>query len=228
MRALSLAAIAALVMGPGGAAAVVPGAGPVLASLRSSQPAPAHLRVILEEVVVAPGPGKPARPPAVALRVEAWRDGRLQVDRQDLLAGVTVTERHAPGAGPAWLRLLLGADPHTVLAAAGVDAKRTSLAHDGQGVILWVVGAGPQDPTRPQVHVERRSGRLRRVVAVEGAEAEAEAVVLSGRAGDEAPAKAWPARITVTRGGRATTFAVTSVERLAPEPAPAPTPAAPR
>jgi hypothetical protein len=115
--------------------------------------------------------------------------------------------------------LLTGAEPASALARASVDRGVTSLAHDDSEV-LWVLGAGPQRPTAPQVHVVRASGRLRRVVAGARAGAAAALVVavMRGQAGPDPLAQRWPAHITLTAGGRTTVLRVQSVQALPPPP----------
>lgn len=232
----------ALCATPGAAFAVVPGAATVVASLRAALPQPGHLRVTLVEEppsppAGAPAPGPPlqqgspapsAAPAPQAWRVEVWPDGRLQIDREDLTSGETRTELFPPHEGPLWLRLLTGAEPSAALARAAVERRVTSLAHDDSEV-LWVLGAGPQLPAAPQVHVVRASGRLRRVVASAPAGEAAGPVVavLRGEAGAAPPAQRWPAQITLTAGGRTTVLAVKGVQLLPPEPATPPAPRAP-
>ncbi len=142
-------------------------------------------------------------PPAIALRIEAREDGSLILEEQQLGPGISTiqTFRQVPEGGaaaegelpleaaPAWLLWLAGRAPSEIADLKGIDRKRTTLSHRDAEVLV-VIGAGPRDEERPQLHVERSSGRL--VRTVEAGERPYR-VEVEGRFSTTAPAPAEPA-----------------------------------
>ncbi len=182
-----------------------------------------------------PGTGSPAAaaPTPWLLRWILGPDGRARVDRVRLSPSQAQAAFLAPGEVPPWLRLLAGDAPAEVAADTGVDVSRTSLDHDG-GTILVVVGAGPRDRTSPQLHLERASGRLRRVIWRNGAGVTHD-VRLSGELVADGAPTGWPARVVERADGEEGRWEVTSVHegvilepgQLTPPPAPGVGPADP-
>ena len=104
-----------------------------------------------------------------ALRVVSDGQGRARLDVSSLRTNTTesrffaTTEAdgvEALSAAPVWLQWWLGEPIARLMALGGVKTESVSLAHI-EGTVTWVLGAGPREPARPQVHVERSSGRLR-------------------------------------------------------------------
>ncbi len=169
--------------------------------------------------------------PSLALRVTLSPDGVIRQDVQRLRDGYAIETLvwadAAPdragvlplGDAPGWLQVLSGRPLDAVLKAKSVDRRRTSYGHDA-ATILWVLGAGPQDPDLPQIQVERDSGRLRAFVervAAAGGAATPVAVALSGQAGEGPARAAWPASVTISpSGGQPVTFALQTLVLGAP------------
>ena len=87
-----------------------------------------------------------------------------------------------------------------------------SLAHDG-AIILWVVGAGPAEADRSQIHVERRGGVLRRLVEItgEGDTRRLQSTTFDrteDKKSEEPPAHGWPPAFVVTSGGESTRYVI--------------------
>jgi len=152
------------------AAPVVHGALPsgeeMLARIATTQPAPVAFVV---NYVEAPTEGRAL----FAVRVIADGTGHARIDVQDLQGGLTrssffgvekkgavQTIEHAP----LWLQWWMGRPVAEIVKSAQVSISTRSLAHAG-GEILWVIGAGPRDLDAPQLHIERETGLLRRVVS---------------------------------------------------------------
>jgi hypothetical protein len=122
---------------------------------------------------------------------------RLRLDEQALTTGATRVREYPalvpglePDPGPIWLRLLCGIEPGPLAKDAQIRIERTSYSRAGQEV-LWVLGAGPQDPTGPQWQVERRTGKLRVTV-----ERDRTRVELDGVLGEAPELARWPRRVT--------------------------------
>ncbi len=135
-----------------------------------------------------------------------------------------------PNQVPPWLRLLAGDSPAEVATAWDVDRAKTSLAHDG-GTILVVVGAGPRDRMSPQFHLERDTGRLRRVIWRD-AEGAIHDVRLDGALVMDDASTGWPARLVERVGSEVRRWELTAVHegvvlepgQLTPPPPPSPDP----
>jgi len=138
----------------------------MLARMATTQPEPVAFVV---NYVESPKEGRAL----FAVRVIADGAGRARVDIQDLADGRTrsrffgaenkgavQTIEHAPP----WLQWWMGRPVAEIAKSAQVAVSTRSLAHAG-GEILWVIGAGPRDLKAPQLHIERETGRLRRVVS---------------------------------------------------------------
>lgn len=206
-RALTvLACLTVLAAAAPAARAVVPGAARVLETAAEAAP---HAEPFVANLVEAP-PDRAA--PRLAMRIASDGAGRLRVDRQLLGAAETTTTWYgpvgAPGvqpldSAPLWILYLAGRPLEPLLAARQVDRDRTSLDHADE-IVLWVLGAGPREPDRPQLAVERDSGRLRRLVERTGPPESAivTTTTLSGSQAAEGPASRWPERVT-TRTGEA-------------------------
>lgn len=126
-------------------------------------------------------------------------------------------------SAPAWVRLLAGSPPREVVRSLGVDRRITSLELV-EHTVLVVVGAGPRQRDVPQLHLERETGRLRRVIERRPPGPNQPApgplldVRLDGVAGEDPLSKAWPARIEVTEGDKTRVLHVTAVRAPAPPP----------
>lgn len=193
---------------------------------RSAQAAPRDVDVTyVEEAANAPS--------RKALRIRTDAVGMVRLDTQDLATGSTrhqvwrregeewillEGDRGVPPAReslselPTWIRWFMGEDLLKILDDLGVDKSRVSLAHDGS-IILWVVGAGPTETDRSQIHVERRGGALRRLVEItgEGDTRRLQSIAFD-RTGDkkseEPPAHGWPPAFVVTSGGKSTRYVI--------------------
>jgi hypothetical protein len=92
-----------------------------------------------------------------------------------------------------------------------LDPKRRSLARDGT-TILWVAGAGPRDVLVPQVHLERDTGVVRRIVQ----EATPWPLVsFEGRFEVPGSKHAWPQFISFDEAGKKVRYEVKKVEEKA-------------
>ena len=89
--------------------------------------------------------------------------------------------------------------------------QRVSLAHV-EGVVVWVLGAGPRERMRPQVHIERESGRLRAVMGQEEVPIMVRAT-LDDYVSDEGVVTRFPRRLTLRQGGRDVVFINTWLKR---------------
>lgn len=231
VRAASLAALLAVLgSGVGTAAAAPPTGAAVLALASRAAPAPAWAQATYLEV---PSEGLPARR---LLRLSTSPEGFVREDREDLgPQGALATEiwgppgRSAPGIAaiteaPGWIQLLAGRRVEAVVADLGIDPKRTALSRD-DATVLVVLGAGPAERDRPQLHVERDSGRVRRVTervrppSLDGVTLEGDSplsVELRGSAGADAPRAAWPERLVIVTLEGVTTFALQDLRVGAP------------
>ncbi len=216
------------------ASSVVPNAGRIERLMSGSPPPTGAALIELEER----GDGGKA---TAALRLEV-SSSEVTLVEQDLttLATRSVTwhrsvEPGSPGqylsSAPAWLQLLAGTPARQVIRSLGVDRKTTSLGLAGH-TVLWVLGAGPRSRVVPQLHVERKTGRLRRIIEQRppapnsGPRGPLLDVSLSGAAGESGPAAAWPGRIDMTEAGRRRVLVVTSfrVPKVPTTVAPTPSP----
>lgn len=180
--ALTVVVALLLAVGPPPATAAPPSPDKVIARAVAASPD----RLASTQVTYLEVPRGDA-PPRVLLRISVGPEGQLREDLQDLgPGGGTVVRIWAPApagappptgpidAAPAWLRLLVGHPVEGVLQTMGVDTTRVAFALDGRE-LLWVLGAGPQSPDAPQIHLAAATGQLRRVTervaVVAGAEA---------------------------------------------------------
>lgn len=202
-RIVALSLCLGLLVPAADAAAVVPAASRVLDATRAAAPPAAAFVLNLVEV---PAEGSPKR----AQRVAYDGAGRLRVDAQDLATGDTRTTWYGPAtteavlpldAAPLWALYLAGQPLDALLRARGVDLDRTSLAH-ADGVVLWVLGAGPRDADTPQLAVERSTGAARRLVDRVGPAENLVTVDVSfeGRQAADGPAARFPDRLRVRVG----------------------------
>lgn len=113
-----------------------------------------------------------------------------------------------PNEPPAWVRWLSGQSATALFRTLGIDRSVSSLALS-ERTVLWVAGAKPRQFGRAQVHLERETGRLRRVVELRGP------VVLDtlfkGTFQSDDDALRWPRFITFQTSGKVTTFEVVRV-----------------
>ncbi len=200
---------------PAATSAAVPASDAVVAKARTVHVAPPADHALVLVLTERAAEGQPRR----VLRVVRAR-GERWLEVEAFGAPVPWPVEETPPADlprlTDWVDWLHAGPSDAVLAQAGVDRGRTSLGLAGR-TVLWVVGAGPREPARPQVAIERATGRLRRwhtplvQVTFDGAAHEAR----------------WPALVTFTRDGRPPlAFELTEV-RLVPD-ALAPAPPAPR
>ena len=173
------------------------------------------LRIELRSVV-------PAGEPATLMDVIATKDGRLMWRRHRLKDGQIDSHRwgekkHASKArineAPAWLQWFAGQKARAIFEAIKLDRQTSSLALLGKQV-LWVAGATAQQPMRPQIHLERDSGTLRKIVELRG-DAVFE-VSLKGDMKSGTTQTRWPAFITFREGKTSMTYEVLRVLEGAP------------
>ena len=169
--------------------------------------------------------GRSSFQPTFELRVLYTPPGKFTIERHDLTQGTQRETRYDatatnPSLPPLWLRwLVTGAKAVKPLTTAMGLAPRTSLARAGRDV-LWVWGAGPRDRSSPQLHLERDTGRIRRIIVGN------DTVSFEGRAGADTPwSRRWPSVIVFGKGGAVERFRVVTVRALpAPPPPPPPGP----
>jgi len=124
-----------------------------------------NLRIELKELVKV---GEVAN----LMEVLSTKDGRMLLRRQDLASGstdATVWTKAGRGAAeqqekaPLWIQWLAGMSAKDLFAQLRLDRGTHSLARDKRRV-LWVAGAKPHQRSRPQVHLDRETRILRRIV----------------------------------------------------------------
>ena len=178
----------------------------ILVHVQKAQPERYHVMATYEEATTG------SRPP-MAIRVVVRADGALRLDIQDVHHGHTksrvwnlsskVSETPPPSEGasrpPAWLCWLVAYPLSEMMADKAVATARVSLSHLG-GVILWVVGAGPQQPDVPQLHFERESGRLRRSVDDALFSNENKRSCVTFEPGTDPSQRGWPMKIVFGKG----------------------------
>ena len=109
---------------------------------------------------------------------------------------------------PEWLQWLTGKKANAMFRDLALDRKTSSLARDGRKV-LWVAGATAHQPTRPQVHLERESGILRKIV--QSRKDRTITVSFSGHFLVEQSTTHWPHMIAIRDGQRTVTYEVVRV-----------------
>lgn len=202
--------------------AAVPNTRTIAAALEkaAAKPPVGGVTVVLREVAqkrpatrsatqAAPGP------PTWELRLIVAPSGDVTIERENLRLGAVSVERFAVAdpsrKRPSWLRVVL-AGPGGVARLArdlGV-AQTTSLGRDGKA-ILWVWGAGPRDRKSSQLHIDRFSSRVVRVI--DGAED----VSLRGVADTTTPwGRRWPRTVEFRQGKKTMRFDVVAI-RAAPQ-----------
>ena len=168
---LTLSCFALIALSAGPAYAAMPSGPEVIEHLRAH--APAATPFVVNYVEDAP-PGGVAK---LAIRVAADGKGSARLDRYDLHSGATMTTLYASTTksgvspikeAPLWLQWWTGVPIELLCEGAKIDTTRVSLAH-AQGVVLWVLGAGPKDTQTPQLQVERKHGLLRGAVGADPA-----------------------------------------------------------
>jgi hypothetical protein len=144
------------------------------------------------------------------------KDGWLRFDEEDQRKQTVTIWRRDPKASqgpliPAWVRFMARDPMMDILRQMKVNLGRTSLARVGT-TIVWVIGAGPHDKNLPQVHLERKTGRLRRVVTREGRIVHE--VRFDGRFAKEGVGASFPARVSWTRGKEQIVYRLTGVNQV--------------
>lgn len=200
---------------------------------KAAKAAPPRIPFVLnlEEV-----PGASADPPRRAFRLSREPEGPIVLETEDLAGGGIDVRRFSDAKevregelpldrAPAWVLWLAGVAPGEIARAKGIDVSRTALSHAATDVLV-VVGAGPREADRPQLHFERATGRLRRAVDVEvsGGGTKTVRAELSGTKEGPAPAERFPARVTLLEDGARTELALTWLS-FEPPPSPPPAPA---
>jgi len=143
------------------------------------------------------------------------KDGWLRFDEEDQRKQTVTIWRRDPKASrqplmPAWIRFMARDSVTDILRQMKVNLSRTSLARAGT-TILWVIGAGPHDKHLPQVHLERKTGRLRRVVTRVGGLVYD--VRFDGRFAKDGVGLSFPKRVRVTRGKEEIVYRLTGVNK---------------
>ena len=213
-RLFSFLIVTNLILWAPAAEAALPSGERVLEVLEAQQLAP--LTFVVNYVEEAPKGGTPS----LALRVVGDAQGRARIDTLSLRSGETQS-RYFGAQGqegvtpleqaPFWLQWWMGRPVRDLVARGGVKSERVSLAHI-EGVVVWVLGAGPRERVRPQVHVEREGGRLRAVMG--GDEMPImEAAQLDDYILVDTLITRFPARLTLRRQGRHVTLVNTWLKR---------------
>lgn len=97
---------------------------------------------------------------AEATSVEVWAGGSRTVRARGRV-------RSEPAGPHPLTALFLGGNPRAALRARGVDTRHVTLGRF-QGYICWVVGAKAEDPTRPQLWVDKETFLPVRLILFEG------------------------------------------------------------
>ena len=141
----------------------------------------------------------------LVLREHHLSDGTVHVKRwQSGHKDASKARRNAPE----WLQWLTGKKAHAMFRDLALDRKTVSLARDGRNV-LWVAGATAHEPTRPQVHLERESGVLRKIVQMR--EERIITASFSGHFVVEQSTTHWPSVIAIQDGERTITYEVVRI-----------------
>jgi hypothetical protein len=196
-----------LVVSAGRATAWIPPLPTMAAKLDTQRLPTMNLRVECAEVVSANKPRK-------LMAIYATKDGRLMVRVSDMARGVSseslwdrrpLATLKAKDTIPAWLEWWTGVTAKRLFNMLRLDRKTRSLSRDGRRII-WVAGARPSQPERAQVHLERATGKLRRVVEVQ--EDTRLVVDFAGHFQVEGSSNHWPRFVTLSEGGLVTRYEV--------------------
>jgi hypothetical protein len=169
------------------------------------------LRIELVEITAA-------RTPQRLMRIVASGEGRILLEIQDLAQATTMLHAwdrrpqiQPRRPAPAWLEWLTGMKGGELFRLLALDPKRRSLARDGT-TILWVAGAGPRDVLLPQVHLERVTGALRRIVQPD---TPWPIVSFEGRFDLPGSKHGWPGQISFEEAGKTVRYEIKKVEENA-------------
>ena len=178
--------------------------------------------------------GSERRPARLAWRVRAEAD-EITWERFNMGAPSHETERFArtpaPGAqgmggAPVWLLWLIGADRRRLVERLELDGESRALDVVDRRV-LWVLGSTAGRYDRPQIRLDRETGRAQRVVERRGANESSQLLDVGfSLEPNEGPTPWLPKRLQVRDGERSVQLHLVSSERLE-SPGPAPTSATP-
>ena len=116
------------------------------------------------------------RPARMAMRVTVKPGVKIAIERFDMSAADRVIERYEQTPGekarsitdaPVWVRWLMGANRIELVNKLELDGARRALDVVERRV-LWVLGAQANQSDRPQIRVDRITGRPQRIVERRG------------------------------------------------------------
>jgi hypothetical protein len=205
----------------GGSLAAIPSVGQVTVKAQRALSRTTPVRLTYTEV-------KAEAPATVAMRLVVVPEVGVRLERLSLsgeqISNALTRVWHVSGAlrdgsvgldqAPAWLQVLAGRNLKAVLQTAGVNTGRVSLAHV-DGTILWVLGAGPLERSRPQLHVVRATGQPWRIIARSSRpDGPHEDVVFEGVAAvSEQDTSWWPTVLRLSTPQGTQRFELTGIER---------------